>query len=126
MRRASICGMLKPEMSGGSGPVETYDVTSFGDGTHVFPITFIWGSSIHAAEGWWRTGLAHVEHHGVTEVATFTMNRREFPNKGLQLGVNPHGLVEWSFPVLRIDPPRGNSARRLFWGRISDSGCGWP
>ena len=49
-----------------------------------------------------------------TGVATFVMNRREFTDRGVQLGVNPRGLVDRSVPVLRIDAPDGTLRGVLF------------
>ena len=49
-----------------------------------------------------------------TGVATFVMNRREFTDRGVQLGVNPRGLVDRSVPVLRIDTPDGTLRGVLF------------
>jgi neutral ceramidase len=46
----------------------------------------------------WGTGVVH-----------FVMNRREFTtDRGVILGVNPHGLADRGVPVLRIDDPSGN------------------
>lgn len=47
-------------------------------------------------------------------VATFVMNRREFTDRGVILGVNPRGLVDRSVPVLRIDSPEGQLRGVLF------------
>ncbi len=44
----------------------------------------------------WGTGVAH-----------FAMNRRQFTDKGVILGVNPSGLADRSVPVLRIDSAEG-------------------
>ena len=49
-----------------------------------------------------------------TGVATFVMNRREFTDRGVQLGVNPRGLTDRSVPVLRIDTPDGRLLGVLF------------
>ena len=49
-----------------------------------------------------------------TGVATFVMNRREFTDRGVILGVNPRGLVDRSVPVLRIDAPDGTLRGVLF------------
>jgi hypothetical protein len=43
---------------------------------------------------------------GVGQV-NFPMNRREFTERGVILGVNPRGPVDRSVPVLRIDAPAG-------------------
>ena len=49
-----------------------------------------------------------------TGVATFVMNRREFTDQGVKLGVNPRGLTDRSVPVLRIDSPEGELRGVLF------------
>lgn len=49
-----------------------------------------------------------------TGVANFVMNRREFTDKGVILGVNPRGPVDRSVPVLRIDAPDGTLRGVLF------------
>lgn len=49
-----------------------------------------------------------------TGVATFVMNRREFTDRGIRLGVNPRGLADRSVPVLRIDSPDGELRCVLF------------
>jgi hypothetical protein len=49
-----------------------------------------------------------------TGVANFVMNRREFTDKGVILGVNPRGPVDRSVPVLRIDAPNGALRGVLF------------
>lgn len=36
-------------------------------------------------------------------VATFVMNRREFTDRGVRLGVNPRGLADRSVPVLKVE-----------------------
>jgi len=41
-------------------------------------------------------------------VVNFPMNRREFTERGVILGVNPRGPVDRSVPVLRIESPGGN------------------
>lgn len=40
-------------------------------------------------------------------VVNFPMNRREFTERGIILGVNPRGPVDRSVPVLRVDAPDG-------------------
>lgn len=40
-------------------------------------------------------------------VAPFVMNRREFTERGVRLGVNPRGLADRSVPVLRIQSVSG-------------------
>lgn len=47
-------------------------------------------------------------------VANFPMNRREFTDRGVILGVNPRGPVDRSVPVLRIDSPEGKLAGVVF------------
>ncbi|MBI5770422.1 MAG: hypothetical protein HZA93_21780 [Verrucomicrobia bacterium] len=42
-----------------------------------------------------------------TGTVNFPMNRREFTDRGVILGVNPRGPVDRSVPVLRIDAPDG-------------------
>lgn len=49
-----------------------------------------------------------------TGVANFVMNRREFTDRGVILGVNPRGPVDRSVPVLRIDAPDGTLRGVLF------------
>jgi hypothetical protein len=49
-----------------------------------------------------------------TGVAAFVMNRREFTDRGVQLGVNPRGLVDRTVPVLQIDSPDGKLRGVLF------------
>jgi len=49
-----------------------------------------------------------------TGVADFVMNRRQFTDKGIILGVNPRGLVDRSVPVLRIDSPDGKLRAVIF------------
>jgi hypothetical protein len=49
-----------------------------------------------------------------TGVANFVMNRREFTDKGVILGVNPRGPVDRTVPVLRIDAPDGMPRGVLF------------
>lgn len=52
----------------------------------------------------WGSGVTH-----------FTMNRREFTDKGVILGVNPRGQVDRSVPVLRVDGADGK-ARAIVFG----------
>lgn len=52
----------------------------------------------------WGGGIAH-----------FTMNRREFTDRGVILGVNPKGPVDRSVPVLRVDSADG-TLRGLVFG----------
>ncbi|HSU68311.1 MAG TPA: neutral/alkaline non-lysosomal ceramidase N-terminal domain-containing protein [Tepidisphaeraceae bacterium] len=49
-----------------------------------------------------------------TGVCSFVMNRRQFTEKGVILGVNPRGLVDRSVPVLRIDGADGKPRAILF------------
>ncbi|HEY7120513.1 MAG TPA: neutral/alkaline non-lysosomal ceramidase N-terminal domain-containing protein [Tepidisphaeraceae bacterium] len=51
----------------------------------------------------WGSGIAH-----------FAMNRREFTDKGVILGVNPRGLVDRTVPVLRVDGADGKPRAILF------------
>lgn len=51
----------------------------------------------------WGSGVAH-----------FAMNRREFTDKGVILGVNPRGPVDRTVPVLRADGPEGKPRAVLF------------
>jgi neutral ceramidase len=44
----------------------------------------------------------------------FPMNRREFTERGIILGVNPRGPVDRSVPVLRIASPEGNVIGIIF------------
>jgi hypothetical protein len=53
-----------------------------------------------------------------TGVVNFPMNRREFTERGVILGVNPRGAVDRSAPVLRID----NSEGRLL-GVVFGAAC---
>lgn len=52
----------------------------------------------------WGSGVTH-----------FTMNRREFTDKGVILGVNARGPVDRSVPVLRVDGADGK-ARAIVFG----------
>lgn len=47
-------------------------------------------------------------------VANFVMNRRQFTDRGVILGVNPAGPVDRTVPVLRIDAPDGALRGVLF------------
>ena len=47
-------------------------------------------------------------------VADFVMNRRQFTDRGIILGVNPLGSVDRTVPVLRIDSPDGKLRGVLF------------
>jgi hypothetical protein len=51
----------------------------------------------------WGSGIAH-----------FAMNRREFTDKGVILGVNPRGPVDRTVPVLRVDDADGKPRAILF------------
>lgn len=65
-----------------------------------------------------REALARLEPATVrwgTGVTHFTMNRREFTDKGVILGVNARGPVDRSVPVLRIDAAEGK-ARAIVFG----------
>ncbi len=47
-------------------------------------------------------------------VAKFVMNRREFTERGVRLGVNPRGYADRSVLVLRVDSSRGKLRAVLF------------
>jgi neutral ceramidase len=49
-------------------------------------------------------------------VAHFVMNRREFTNNGIILGVNPRGLADRTVPVLRVDSPGGGQPLAILFG----------
>ncbi len=49
-----------------------------------------------------------------TGVANFVMNRREFTDRGVILGVNPRGTADRTVPVLRIDGADGKLRAVLF------------
>lgn len=51
--------------------------------------------------------LAPAELSWGVGVATFVMNRREFTERGVRLGVNPRGLADRSVPILKIAAPDG-------------------
>ena len=51
----------------------------------------------------WGSGVTH-----------FAMNRREFTDKGVILGVNPRGSADRSVPVLRVDGADGRARAVLF------------
>ncbi len=40
-------------------------------------------------------------------VATFVMNRREFTERGVRLGVNARAMADRSVPILKIESPKG-------------------
>ena len=46
--------------------------------------------------------------------AEFVMNRREFTERGVRLGVNPSGYVDRAVPVLRVDSPKGKLRAVVF------------
>ena len=60
-------------------------------------------SDMSAARLSWGTGIAH-----------FAMNRRQFTEKGVILGVNPRGPVDRTVPVLRVDASDGKPVAVLF------------
>jgi len=47
-------------------------------------------------------------------VVNFVMNRREFTDRGVILGVNPRGLADRNVPVLRVDTPAGKLRAVVF------------
>lgn len=47
-------------------------------------------------------------------VADLVMNRREFTDRGVRLGVNPRGYADRSVPVLRVDSPDGRPRAVVF------------
>lgn len=47
-------------------------------------------------------------------VAPFVMNRREFTERGIVIGVNPRGLADRAVPVLRVDSPGGQLRAVVF------------
>jgi neutral/alkaline ceramidase-like enzyme len=47
-------------------------------------------------------------------IANFVMNRREFTERGIILGVNPRGPVDRTVPVLRVEAPDGRLRGVLF------------
>src|SRR5262245_38364976 len=47
-------------------------------------------------------------------VASFVMNRREFTEHGVIIGVNPRGLVDRTVPVMRVESPDGKLLAALF------------
>lgn len=58
-------------------------------------------------------------------VAPFVMNRREFTDKGVVLGVNPKGPVDRSVLVLRVDDP-GGKLRAVVMGAACHCTCTGP
>jgi hypothetical protein len=60
-------------------------------------------SQLREARLSWGTGLA-----------SFVMNRREFTDRGVRLGVNPRGYVDRSVPVLKVASPSGETLAVLF------------
>ncbi len=49
-----------------------------------------------------------------TGVCSFAMNRREFTDRGVRIGVNPRGYVDRSVPVLRVMAEDGTTGAILF------------
>jgi neutral ceramidase len=49
-----------------------------------------------------------------TGIAPFIMNRREFTDRGVRLGVNPRGYVDRSVPVLKVSSENGEVIAVLF------------
>jgi hypothetical protein len=57
-------------------------------------------------------------------VIDFVMNRREFTNDGIILGVNPRGLADRSVPVLRVDSADGKLLAVLFGAAVHNTTLG--
>jgi hypothetical protein len=57
-------------------------------------------------------------------VIDFVMNRREFTNGGIILGVNPRGLADRSVPVLRVDSADGKPLAILFGAAVHNTTLG--
>lgn len=68
---------------------------------------------VHLGTGAIR-GLAPARLSVGSGVVNFPMNRREFTDKGVILGVNPRGPVDRGVSVLRIDRPDGSLMGVLF------------
>lgn len=49
-------------------------------------------------------------------VVNFVMNRREFTDRGVRLGVNPSGYADRSVPVLTVTSTEGNDLRAIVFG----------
>jgi len=55
--------------------------------------------------------------------AKFVMNRREFTERGVRLGVNPSGYADRAVPVLRVDTPEGRLRAVVFGCACHNTTC---